>query len=356
MIQKLYPIDFWDYQFLANSFGVWADSAAVFIVLVILFGIFHKIIINRLRKLADKTETDIDDTLVEIVNSVRPPFYSYLAFYLAFRFLAVPPFIDRLVGVILVIWITYQVIKALHILINYIVHKSLKERGGEEMNSALNVISYVSKITLWSLGLLVILSNLGVNVTSLIAGLGIGGIAVAFAMQNILSDLFSSFAIFFDKPFVEGDFIIVGDKLGTVEKIGIQTTRLRALRGEEIIISNKELTSAQIQNFKKMRERRVTFNFGVLYETPAEKLKLIPQTVEQIIQSVDLTRFDRAHFYKFDDSSLGFEAVYYVNTPDYNKYMDINQEIHFKTRDKFQELGISMAYPTRTVYMHNIKK
>jgi MscS family membrane protein len=177
------------------------------------------------------------------------------------------------------------------------------------------------------------------------------GVAIAFAFQNILEDLFSSFAIVFDKPFKIGDFIIVGDKLGVVEKIGIKTTRIKSLQGEEIVISNKELTSAQVRNFKKMETRRISFSFGVTYQTPTEKLKGIPKTVESIIEETDNVRFDRAHFNEFGDSALLFEVVYYVEGNDYNMYMDAQQQINLKIKESFEKDGIEMAYPTQTIFL-----
>jgi small-conductance mechanosensitive channel len=213
------------------------------------------------------------------------------------------------------------------------------------------MVQLVVKVCLWSFGLLFILSNLGVNITSLIAGLGSGGIAVALAMQNILGDLFSYFAIYFDKPFVKGDFIIIGPQLGVVDKIGIKTTRIRALQGEEIIISNSELTSSRIQNFKKMEERRVVFSFRVFYKTPLEKLEKIPQYVRDIVSAQEQVRFDRAHLAAFGESAYVFEIVYYVQSGDYNEYMDIHQNIHFQIIAVFERENIDFAYPTQKVYL-----
>ena len=195
------------------------------------------------------------------------------------------------------------------------------------------------------------LSNLGINVTSLVAGLGVGGIAIAFALQNILNDLFSSFAIYFDKPFVVGDFIKIGEHAGTVEKVGIKTTRIRSTTGEELIISNRELTSARVQNFKRLNERRSIFTIGVVYETTAEKLRRIPSIIQTIIESQSLNRFDRVHFKTFGDFSLNFEVSYYVQTTDYKKFMDTQEIVNLKIVEAFEKEGISMAYPTQTIYL-----
>jgi len=213
-------------------------------------------------------------------------------------------------------------------------------------------LNIIIKIILWIIGLLLILSNLGINITSLVAGLGIGGIAIALALQNILSDLFSSFAIYFDKPFKVGDFIIIGKDMGTVEQIGIKTTRLRALQGEQIVISNQELTSARIQNFKKLSERRVAFELGVVYGTPDDKMKKIPELIEKIIKETKDTRFDRSHFKSFGDFALIFETVYYITSGEYLDYMNAQQEIGLKIKEKFSTEEIEFAYPTQTLFLN----
>ena len=332
-----------------NTIQKYLIALAVFIVSLIILKIIRTIIFYHLDRLAKKTKTDIDDTFIEIIKSVKPPFYFFLAVYLSILPLTITPLTGKIFNAILITWITYQTIIAVQILINYIIKKkfssSKKDRAMPEL------IGKILKGTLWTVGLLLILSNLGVDISSLIAGLGIGGVAVALAAQNILSDLFSSFSIYFDKPFQVGDFIIVDDAMGTVEKIGIKTTRIRALQGEEIVFSNRQLTTSKIQNFGQMRERRVIFQIGVVYQTPTEKLRKIPHLIQEIIQSIELTRFDRAHFVKFDDSALVFEVVYYLKTPDYNKYMDIHQAINFRIKEAFEKEGIEMAYPTQTIYL-----
>ncbi len=204
----------------------------------------------------------------------------------------------------------------------------------------------------WLVAAIIVFQNLGYNVSALVAGLGVGGIAIAFAVQNILTDIFSSFSIYFDRPFQEGDYIVVGDDSGTVKKIGIKSTRIQSLKGEELIVSNKELTETRIHNYKKMRERRISFNFGVVYETPTEKLRKIPEIVKSITDKIELVRLDRVHFDKFGDFSLSFEVVYYLNTSDYNKYMDIQQDINIDLKEAFKKEKIDFAYPTQTVFLN----
>jgi small-conductance mechanosensitive channel len=180
----------------------------------------------------------------------------------------------------------------------------------------------------------------------------VGGIAVALAAQNILGDLFSSMSIVLDKPFVLGDFIIVGDLMGTVEKIGLKTTRIKSLSGEQLVFSNSDLLNSRIRNFKRMQERRAVFSIGVTYETPYEKLQTIPATIREVIESQELARFDRAHFASYGDFALVFEIVYYMKRPEYDLYMDTQQAINLELFRRFAESGIAFAYPTQTVHLN----
>lgn len=338
-------------QFLSNTVLEYLTALGAFIILILVFKVFHDVILKKLGKLAEKTKNDLDETFIKIVKRLRPPFYLFLAFYFALFFLEIQDFVWQILTVALVIWVVYQVAIASNILVDFAVSKYVKREDNEGTRGAIKLIGKITKGVLWVIAALFVLSNLGVNVTSVMAGLGIGGIAIALALQNILSDLFSSFSIYFDKPFIPGDFIIVGDDMGVVEYIGIKTTRLRALQGEEIVISNQELTTARVHNFKKMKERRITFSFGVVYGTPNEKIKKIPEIVKKIVDPIDLTRFDRAHFHNFGDSSLDFEVVYYTESPDFVTYMNVQQEIHLGIKEALEKEGVEMAFPTQTLYL-----
>ena len=217
--------------------------------------------------------------------------------------------------------------------------------------SSLGIIGLVVRTLIWALVLLLTLDNLGVDITALVAGLGIGGIAVALAVQNILSDLFASLSITLDRPFVVGDFLVVGDLLGTVEYIGIKSTRLRSLSGEQIIMSNADLLGSRVRNYGRMAERRIVFTLNVTYETPADALERIPRVIRQIIEAQEGTRFDRSHFASYGAHSLDFETVYYVLSADYNRYMDIQQTINLRIFREFADMGIDFAYPTQKVYL-----
>jgi len=351
IIDKVFSNPLWVKNFWGNSVADYAVALVAFVVFLILLKLIQVVLLRYLKKLAEKTKTDIDDTFVGIVGSIKPPFYSFLAFYLALLLLNISSEVEQFVNIALLIWVVYQVIVAVQILIDYVIKKKFVDDTAEETEGVTSFISGLLKASLWAMGLLLILSNLGVNITSLVAGLGIGGFAIAFALQNILADLFSSLAIYIDKPFQVGDFIVVGEHKGVVKKIGVKTTRIQALQGEELVIGNQELTSSRVQNFKKMEERRSSFSIGITYETPTEKVKQIPSMIKDIIDGVSGARFDRSHFSEFADSALIFETVYYVESGGYTEYADIQQDINFKIMEVFQKEGIEFAYPTQTVYV-----
>ena len=220
--------------------------------------------------------------------------------------------------------------------------------------TTVSMLTFIAKLVLWAVVLLLALENAGIDVTALIAGLGVGGIAIALASQHILGDLFSALSIVLDKPFVLGDFIVVGDLMGTVEKIGLKTTRLRSLSGEQLIFSNADLLQSRTRNFKRMNERRVVFSLGVTYQTSADMLESIPGMIRKIIVSHDNVRFDRSHFKEYGDSALTFETVYYVLTAEFNRYMDIQQSINLALYRSFAKQGIEFAYPTQTIFVENM--
>lgn len=345
--------DLLQFEILGNAGKDYLLALAVFIGALIILKIFREIILGRLKQAAEKTKTDLDDIFIKIVHNINPPFYLIVSIYAALKFLKMPGLVERIVDGIFILAIVFQAVRALQIFIDFWAQKFVNRGSGEEIRdkSAVKNISALLKIILWAMAVLIVLSNWGFNVTSLIAGLGIGGIAVAFALQNVLGDIFSSFSILFDKPFQVGDFIIVGGDMGSVEKIGIKSTRIRTLQGQELIVSNRELTDARINNYKKMEKRRIVFSFGALYETPTEKLKRIPEIVKEIIAKEKLAELDRVHFKKFGDFSLNFEVVYYITSPDYNDYMNTQQSINFALKEVFEREGIEFAYPTQTIFV-----
>jgi len=344
-------------QFYNNTGRDYLTAIIIFIVVLVVLKAIETTVIARLKKLAKKTKTDVDDVAIDILSKVRPPFYLFLSLYLAIQTLFLPEIWQNVVRVLFVITLVYELINALQTIVEYVALKALKkEKGDEEAKSTIKTLSIIVKIVLWSLGLVLILANIGVNVTSLIAGLGVGGIAIALAMQNILSDVFSSFSILIDKPFQVGDLIKVGDDVGTVEKIGIKTTRLRTLNGEILIIANQELTTARVQNFKQMKKRRAQFTLGVIYETDKKKLQGIPKMIEEMVMKEELVEFDRCHFKDFGDFSLNFETVFYVKTKDYKEYRDVVERVNLDIFDRFNKEKIEFAYPTSVEFHRSLEE
>ncbi len=219
--------------------------------------------------------------------------------------------------------------------------------------NAMSVVRILINVGVWSVVALVLLANLGIDITALVAGLGIGGIAIGLAAQTIFADLFASLSIILDRPFVRGDFIIFGEHMGTIERIGIKTTRIRSLSGEQIVVSNANLLQATIRNYQLLRERRVLFSLGVVYRTPVDQVEEIPQIIRAAIAGSDKTRFDRCHFKAFGDSSLNFETVYYVLDADYNVFMDVQHGINLAIMREFEARKIDFAFPTRTVVLES---
>jgi small-conductance mechanosensitive channel len=276
-----------------------------------------------------------------------------VAFWLATETLTLPDALDRGIEATLVIALLIQAAfwgtgVTGYMVDRYRVRQLEVDPGGA---TAIGAMSFIARTLVWSVAVLLILDNLDIDVTALITGLGIGGIAVALALQNVLSDLFASLSIVLDKPFVVGDFVVVGEFMGTVEYVGLKTTRIRSLSGEQVVFSNSDLLNSRIRNFKRMTERRALFEIGVTYDTPETKLREIPEIIRSAVEARDNTRFDRSHFKRYGPSSLDFETVYYLLTSDYNAYMDTQQAINFDILGHFQRLGIEFAYPTQTVFV-----
>jgi len=344
-----YPI--WSKTFLGNSLESWLWALAVFLAVLIVLKIFKTIIISRLKKLSEKTKTQLDDLFIGAIQKIASPFYLIIALYAGSLALTLTPLVDKIIYYVFLIGIVYYVIRFLENLINYGVKVLVESKEGQEGMGIIKLGGAILKIALWAGAIVLLLSNMGYNVTSLVAGLGIGGIAVALAIQSILGDLFSSLTIFLDKPFKIGDFIAVGDNFGTVQKVGIKTSRIELLQGEELVIANSDLTNSRIRNFGPMKTRRVMFTLGVVYGTGAETLEKIPEMLKEIIEKEEGTEIERIHFKEFGDSALIFEVAFYVNSPDYYEYMDTRQRINLEITKKFDKEGIEMAFPTQTIHL-----
>jgi len=345
--------DWLEHSFLNNTLATWSMAVLTLLGTLLALYVVRYIILRRLRILAHRTGARPVEAVIDIAVHTR--FLSLLALSIlaGAQLLELPDKIERVLtsGIIILLMVQTGLWgnRAIRLWISHYQAIRVAEEGAARTTTA--VVGFIGRLVLWSIVLLMVLDNLGFNVTTLVASLGIGGIAVALAAQNILGDIFASVSIAVDKPFVIGDFIIIDDFMGTVEYIGLKTTRLRSLSGEQIIFANTDLLKSRIRNYKRMNERRVLFTFGVIYQTPLEKLERIPVMVREIIESQDRARFDRAHFMKYGDSSLDFEVVYYVNDRDYNIYMDVQQAINLALFRRFEKEGIEFAYPTRTLYV-----
>jgi small-conductance mechanosensitive channel len=345
--------EFLEHPFLGNSVLQWTIAAAVLLASYLLLRLTKRIAGHRLAALSTRTATQWDDVIAEAINKTRPLFLFVAGIFIAAQFLQLPERTQSLIHNLFIITLLIQA----GIWLGVITLSTLEQHRQRALKknpaaaTTINALGFLSRILIWSVVLLVALDNLGIDVTALVAGLGIGGVAVALSVQNILGDLFASLSIILDKPFVIGDFLIIDDYMGSVEYVGLKTTRVRSLSGEQLIFSNSDLLKSRIRNYGRMFERRVVFSIGVTYDTPREKLRRIPGIIREAIEAEDKTRFDRSHFMKYGDYSLQFETVYYVLSADYNRYMDIQQSIYFAIHEAFEQEGIEFAYPTQTLFV-----
>jgi len=308
---------------------------------------------GRLEAHREKTATGIDDILAIALRKTHTLVLLVAGAWAGSATLTLPSRVQKAVNS--VVLIAFLVQGGLWVSAGIVEWVGLRREAKIDEDAAgvmsLKVLSVAVRLALWSMVVLLALSNLGVDVTALVAGLGVGGVAVALAAQGILGDVFASIFMVIDKPFVLGDFLVIGDFLGSVEDIGMRTTRIRSLSGEQLIFSNNDLLRTRIRNYGRMYQRRVVFSLGVTYQTPRAKLEAIPGIIREAIESQDKTRFDRAHFQKYGDFALVFEAVYYVLVADYNLYMDIQQAINLHIHRRFEEESIEFAYPTQTLFL-----
>ncbi len=344
-------------DYLANPFlGAriydWLIMLAIWVIGSVAFILLRRFLVWRVGAISRKTTNAVDDVIADLLRKTRGYFLVALALFAA-AVIALPEKPVAWISRIVVMALLLQVARWGSYLIDFWI-QSYKERKLETDAAAVTTVQamgFLGRIALWAVVVLVALDNLGIDVTALVAGLGIGGIAVALALQNILGDLFASLSIVLDKPFVVGDFLNVDSYLGSVEYIGLKTTRMRSLSGEQIVFSNGDLMKSRIRNFKRMFERRIVFSIGVTYQTPHEKLAAIPGIIKETVEAQDRVRFDRAHFKSYGDFALQYEVVYFVLDPDFNLYMDIQQAINLDIYRKFEQQGISFAYPTQSLFV-----
>lgn len=318
------------------------------------FLIARRLILSRLRLRAEKTATDLDDFAVELLEQVRAPECCLAAAYFATRPLDLPAKFDAALRTVVVVIVAYRIVTLLSTVVGYAIRKMILADGADVSHrETANTATFAARCLIWTAAILFVLGNLGFNVTSMVAGLGIGGIAVALAAQALLGDLFSAVAIYLDKPFTVGDSIQVADLAGSVEHIGIKTTRVRSVNGEMLVFPNSLLTSTRIQNFKHLNERRVLISFSVPLSTPVETLRNIPARIRAIVEKTPSARFDRAHLAAFRESGLEFETAFFVGSTEYGVYMDRRQAVLLALLEALRADGVALAQPTRTLVIES---
>ena len=347
------PANILDWRFFHNPIEAWFAAGIAFTIVGATLAILRSVVVRRLGKIAERTATTADDAIVDLLRRTRYFFILTAAVAAATLFLDLPArtlTIGRLLGTIALI---LQIAIWGNGLITFWFSNYAERKAGGDISSRTTIaaFSFAARGILWVMLALVALNRLGIDVTTLITGLGVGGIAIALAVQNVLGDLFAALAIVLDKPFVVGDTIGVDTSVGTVEHIGLKTTRIRSVTGEQLIFSNTDLLRSRIRNLKRMQERRVLFTVGVTYDTAPDTVARIPTMLREAVEAQEHVRFDRSHFTAYGDSSLNFETVYFVLSPDYLTYANTNQAVNLAVFRRFSSEGIEFAFPTRTVYV-----
>jgi small-conductance mechanosensitive channel len=347
---------FLDFEYFGLTILRWGEILILWIAISGLLFLLRHLFLGRFTRLAARTENRIDDVVAELLRGTRKFFLFLIALYVAVEFFTEDapaiPVLLRIVflGSLLQIGLWGNELISLG-------SKWYAEKDAEnakENMTAVAALSLIIRTIVWSVILLLALDNFGVDITALVAGLGIGGIAIALAVQNILQDLLAYISILVDKPFVYGDYLVIGDFSGTVEHVGIKTTRIRSLSGEQIVFSNADLLQSRLRNYKHMAERRVVFGVGVTYDTPHVKLTALSGLLQSVVDAQPDIRFDRAHLKSFGDSAILYEVVYYAIKPDYAFYMDTQEAINLEIHRRFEEEGIEFAFPTQTIHIESM--
>ena len=339
--------------YLGNSVESWLWALGAAIILAFVFNFILKRLVRSFAGFAEKTETDFDDLVSALIEKTSIVLILIFSVYVATFFLELTQQIKEFRKSVIVICLFVQVGFWGGGFIDYYVAKKLAriDAGVGATVTHLRSLGFFAKSVLWVILVILTIDNLGFDPTTIIAGLGVGGIAVALALQNVLGDLIASLSIIFDKPFEVGDFIVIDGMSGDVEHIGLKTTRLRSLSGEQLVLSNNDLLQSRIKNYKRMDTRRILFSLGVVYETSYDNLAKIPGLIREIIEAEPKARFGRAHFSSYGDFALNYDIVYFVLTPSFDDYMDTQQNVNLKIFKRFSEEGIEFAYPTRKVFL-----
>ena len=346
--------DFFQNKFLGNRVVDYLDFIAIFLIFTLLIKLFRSTILVFLNKFARKAQSKLFDFILRKIKKLLIPIEYFGVFYFSFKTLQLDKNVLKGLDVVALLIVVFYVTRFVVALIDFLIEQKIEKSSTPSKASVLRAVIPAINIALWALGIVFILSNLGFNISALVAGLGIGGLAIALAGQKILGDLFSYVSILIDKPFEIGDTILIDGNWGTVEYIGIRSTRLRSISGELHVFANSDITAARIRNYTKMKERRAEINLGVVYETPLEKLKIIPQIIENVINNIEQVRFERVHFRAFGNFSLEFQTIFWVEDDNLKVFLDKQQEILYKIFDEFKKNQIEFAYPTSKVFLENI--
>ncbi len=339
-----------------ENLRAYALALAVTLAIVLALFLFRHLLVSRLKKVVIKTSTELDDFGLSLLENTKKSTIIALGILIGLHFIELAPGIHKIAISSIILIFLFQIWFWGREAIEFLAYRLVRQdrvlaQSDELVAGAVPAIQFVGRLALISLIVIVGLDNFGVDITALVTSLGIGGIAVALALQNILGDLFASLSIVLDKPFRPGDFIVVGDAAGVVEKIGLKTTRLRSLSGEQLVFSNGDLLASRVRNFKQMTERRMILKIRILYQTPLDKIRKAQDLIRSAIEKQDGVRFDRAHFISFGESSLDFEAIYFILAPEYGTAMDKQQAINLEIMKLFAQEGIDFAFPTRTLFI-----
>ena len=338
---------------MGNTPAAYTLSAGTFCVVLALLYVVKNIGIGRLKTLAAKTDTDLDDFCVSLAEKFRWFEYQLAAFYAASRYLHRGAAFDKALKLAILLVFTYRAITIIQELLSYGINRVAAQReiSGQAKESVVKSTQVILRSLVWIGAVLFVMDNMGVNISTVLAGLGIGGVAVALASQAILGDIFNFFVILLDKPFIVGDFIVTDNISGTVEHIGLKSIRIRSLSGELIVVSNSKLLGIELKNYKQMNRRRVALKTSVVRQTPLEKLKLVPAIMKEAVLTLGNATFDRSNMSALGDFSIDFETVYYVESPDYNFHMQTQECFLQAVIARFKKEGIEFAYPTQTLFI-----
>jgi small-conductance mechanosensitive channel len=340
--------------FLGADMQQWAWAALVSALTFAGMTLALRVMLSRLRSMASKSANTVDDDLVAVLASSNHGLLAIMALLIGAGLIDLTEPWHRRLDQLWFIALALQAglwggMAISRLLARYVTRHA--PDNAVQASATATLMSWSLRTVLWVVVALAVLSNLGVNITAFVASLGVGGIAVALAVQNILGDLFASLSIAIDKPFEVGDFVVVNNVAGTIELVGLKSTRIRSLGGEQIVMSNTDLLKQTISNYKRLQERRIVYTFGITYDATAEQAQEVPRIVKKVVESSARLRFDRAHLLSFGESSLDYEVVFFVLDPDYNLYMDERQALNFQLMREFAAIGVQFAFPTRTVYL-----